>query len=87
VVLKWFLSLTPCYSWGCEDDVSDDSLLLVAVDEMRCMQQLTIARNQEQKKTATTTPQPFYGPFSGTTRVSQCHERTSGLYDTMGLGD
>jgi len=31
--------------------------------------------------TATTTPpQPFYGPFSGTIRVSQCQKRTSGLY-------
>jgi len=28
----------------------------------------------------TTTPQPFYGPLSGTTRVSQCQNRTSGLY-------
>jgi len=27
-----------------------------------------------------TTPQPFYGPFSGTTRVSQCQKRTSGLH-------
>ena len=25
-------------------------------------------------------PQPFYSPFSGTTRVSQCQKRTSGLY-------
>ena len=25
-------------------------------------------------------PQPFYGPFSGTTQVSQCQKRTSGLY-------
>jgi len=25
-------------------------------------------------------PQPFYGPFSGTTRVSWCQKRTSGLY-------
>ena len=25
-------------------------------------------------------PQPFYGPFSGTTRVSRCQKRTSGLY-------
>jgi len=24
--------------------------------------------------------QVFYGPFSGTTRVSQCQKRTSGLY-------
>ena len=28
----------------------------------------------------TTTSQPFYGPFSGTTRVSRCQKRTSGLY-------
>jgi len=27
-----------------------------------------------------TTPQSFYGPFSGTTRVSRCQKRTSGLY-------
>ena len=27
------------------------------------------------------TPQPFYGPFSGTTRVSRCQKRTSGLYN------
>jgi len=26
--------------------------------------------------------QPFYGPFSGTTRVSRCQKRTSGLYST-----
>ena len=25
-------------------------------------------------------PQPFYGPFSGTTRVSRRQKRTSGLY-------
>jgi len=25
-------------------------------------------------------PQPFYGPFSGTTRVTRCQKRTSGLY-------
>jgi len=25
-------------------------------------------------------PQPIYGPFSGTTRVSRCQKRTSGLY-------
>jgi len=23
----------------------------------------------------TTTPQPFYGPFSGTTQVSRCHKQ------------
>ena len=27
-----------------------------------------------------TTLQPFHGPFSGTTRVSRCQKRTSGLY-------
>jgi len=25
-------------------------------------------------------PQPFYSPFSGTTRVSRCQKRTSGLW-------
>jgi len=30
--------------------------------------------------TTTTTPQPFYGPFSGTIRVSRCQKRISGLY-------
>jgi len=28
--------------------------------------------------------QPFYGPFSGTTRVSWCQKRTSGLYGASG---
>jgi len=27
-----------------------------------------------------TPPQLFYDPFSGTTRVSRCQKRTSGLY-------
>jgi len=33
-------------------------------------------------ETSTTTilPQPFYSPLSGTTRVSRCQKRTSGLY-------
>jgi len=31
-------------------------------------------------KGTTTTRQPFYGPFSGTTRVSRRQKRTSGLY-------
>jgi len=30
--------------------------------------------------TTTTTPQPFYGPFSRTTQVSRCMKRISGLY-------
>jgi len=25
-------------------------------------------------------PQPFYGPFSGTTQVRWCQKRTSGLF-------
>jgi len=32
----------------------------------------------------TTTPQPYYGPFSRTTRVSQCQNRTSGLHGARG---
>jgi len=31
-----------------------------------------------------TTPQPFYGPFSRTTRVSWCQKRSSRLYGAMG---
>jgi len=30
--------------------------------------------------TTTIPPQPFYSPFSGTTVVSRCQKRTSGLY-------
>jgi len=33
-----------------------------------------------QYNSTTTPPQPLYGPFSGTTWVSQCQKRTSGLY-------
>jgi len=33
-----------------------------------------------QSYTTTTTPQPFYDPFSGTTQVSWCQKRTSGLH-------
>jgi len=34
-----------------------------------------------QKKTnETPTPQPFYGPFFRTSRVSRCQKRTSGLH-------
>jgi len=32
------------------------------------------------ERCATDTTQTFYGPFSGTTRVSRCQKRTSGLY-------
>jgi len=34
--------------------------------------------------TTTTPPRPFHGPFSGTTRVSWCQKRTSGLYGARG---
>jgi len=30
------------------------------------------------------TPQLFYGPFAGTTRVSRCQKRTCGLYGARG---
>jgi len=35
----------------------------------------------------TTPPQPFYGPFSGTTRMSRCQKRTSGLYSARAEAD
>jgi len=41
----------------------------------------SLTKNTQHKINTTTTPQPFYGPFSETTRVSQCQKRTSGLYD------
>jgi len=31
-----------------------------------------------------TRPQPFYGPFSGTTQVSRCQKRTSRLFGARG---
>jgi len=34
--------------------------------------------------TTTHTPQPFYSSFSGTTRVSRCQKRTSGLHGARG---
>jgi len=42
----------------------------------------SILREEERDYGGTTTvlPQPFYDAFSGTTRVSQCQKRTSGLY-------
>jgi len=33
--------------------------------------------------TTTTIPQPFYSSFSGTTRVSRCQKRTSGVYGAI----
>ena len=40
-----------------------------------------MATKKRFKTTKTPTlPQPFYGPFSATTRVSRCQKRTPGLY-------
>jgi len=42
---------------------------------------MIISRIPVQQIATTTTPsQPFYGPFSVTTRVSLCQKTTSGLY-------
>jgi len=40
-------------------------------------QHLAVRKNTA--NATTTTPQPLYGPFSGTTQVSRCQKRTSGL--------
>jgi len=41
---------------------------------------LVFTLNFSEQHTLTHTPtQAFYGPFSGTTRVSRCQKRTSGL--------
>jgi len=39
---------------------------------------------QNAKSKQTHKPQLFYGPFSGTTRVSRCQKRTSELYGARG---
>jgi len=39
-----------------------------------------VNQNKYTTTQTTTPPQPFYGPFSGTTRVSRCQKKTSGLY-------
>jgi len=41
---------------------------------------ITIANMIKLVMSLTTTPQPFYGPFTGTTRVSRCQKKNSGLY-------
>ena len=63
-------------------------LLLQYCSYISCMtvavQKQTKLKTTNQKETNTCPPQPppqpFYSPFSGTTRMSQCQKRTSGLY-------
>jgi len=47
---------------------------------LSCNQQCRSTKDMPVYTVTTTTPQPFYGPSSGTTRVSQCQKRTSGHY-------
>jgi len=54
-------------------DLPDDSHQITVFKE-KCHHEPVL------KCSSTTTPQLFYGPFSGTTWVSLCQKRTSGLY-------
>jgi len=64
------------------------NVLSVAVDPFGCPTQRLTFWSRETRitvftlNTTTPQPQPFYGPFSGTTRVSRCQKRTSGFYGT-----
>ena len=59
------------HSWTFRDVL--DRLIVIAGNPVRhALGQVTDA--------TTTPPEPFYGPFSGTARVSRCQKRTSGLY-------
>jgi len=41
---------------------------------------IILVNEQNDDNITTTTPQPFYSPFSVTTQVSRCQKRISGLY-------
>jgi len=47
---------------------------------VRIGEESKIDRKKERRNHHHLTTQPFYSPFSGTTQVSQCQKRTSGLY-------
>jgi len=66
-------------NWG--SCIQSDFIYLAALqlDKMTVTYKLAYAFNK-MSNTLYTTPQPFYGPFSRTTRVSRCQKRTSGLY-------
>jgi len=43
-----------------------------------------VNKTEHERQETHTHIQTFYDPFSGTTRVSQCQKRTSGLYGARG---
>jgi len=63
---------------------TDGALLTLFVEwrerTARCRRASRGRRKHCTARTHTHTHTPFYGPFSGTTRVSRCQKRTSGLY-------
>ena len=70
---KQFLSvLSQCWSRGDRKDISP------VINQRQLL--LVLFHWHDPNWHHTTPPQPFYGPFSGTTRVSRCQKRTSGLY-------
>jgi len=48
--------------------------------QSQCSVTKAITTDNKLQATPPPPPQPFYRPFSGTTRVSRCPKRTSGLY-------
>jgi len=67
-----------CSSYGCS---ACTSCSVDVVSSWRPSRISASARNACQQIVSnhhTTTPQPFYDPFSGTTRVRRCQKRTSG---------
>jgi len=68
-----------CYH-GCCCRLSCFSLTISVLFESYFFSALTLLVGCQVEYAPHTTPQPFYAPFSGTTRVSQCQKRSSGLY-------
>jgi len=58
---------------------------MLVLSELTAKYQWYICQQHTGHKASTTPPpQPFYSPFSETTRVNRCQTRTSGLYGARG---
>jgi len=55
-------------------------IIIIIIHRSVSVSDLSKLKDFWRSHSVTTTPQPFCGPFSGTTRVSRCQKRTSGLY-------
>jgi len=68
-LVEWYCLPVKCHSWCPVQSVK-------ALKTNNCC----TSHLQQSDMLLNPPPQPFYGPFSGTTRVSRCQKRTSGLY-------